>query len=116
MRFLKDGEEILPGVIAMSAPGHTPGHHVFAIHSGADTLVFGGDIAHHHAVFLAHPEVNFSSDMDPQQMVRSRRSIFDWLATDRLKFIGYHFPFPGAGHLVRAGSAYRFVPLTRDTI
>jgi hypothetical protein len=31
-------------------------------------------------------------------------------AADRMAVIGYHFPFPGVGHVAREGEAYRFVP------
>jgi len=49
-------------------------------------------------------------------MAETRKTLFDWLATDRLKFVGYHFPFPGAGHLVKAAQGYDFIPASLDTI
>ncbi|MGA7612189.1 MAG: hypothetical protein WCF49_18635, partial [Xanthobacteraceae bacterium] len=47
MHFIKDGEEILPGVHAILAPGHTVGHTVFMINSGKESLCYVGDLAHH---------------------------------------------------------------------
>lgn len=38
IRFVKDGEEFLPGIQAMAAPGHTVGHTIFVISSGARSL------------------------------------------------------------------------------
>jgi glyoxylase-like metal-dependent hydrolase (beta-lactamase superfamily II) len=116
LTFYKDGGEVVPGVIARAAPGHTVGHHVFIINSGNSALIYAADLAHHAAIFTRHPEVNFNSDMDPQQMAETRKTLFDWLATDRLKFVGYHFPFPGAGHLVKAVQGYDFIPASLDTI
>ena len=34
IRFIKDGEEFLPGIQAIAAPGHTVGHTIFMISSG----------------------------------------------------------------------------------
>jgi hypothetical protein len=32
----------------------------------------------------------------------------DRVATERTMVMGYHFPFPGLGHVVRQDSAYRW--------
>lgn len=40
----------------------------------------------------------------------TRRKLFDRIVSDKLKITGYHFPFPGAGTLVKDGSGYAFVP------
>ena len=32
--YFKDGQEFLPGITAMAAPGHTVGHTIFNIQSG----------------------------------------------------------------------------------
>ena len=55
MIFIKDGQEIAPGIRAMAAPGHTVGHTIFIIASGGKTLVNTGDIAHHHIDLDADP-------------------------------------------------------------
>ena len=38
--FYKDGQEFLPGVQALAAPGHTVGHHMFMISSGDKSFAF----------------------------------------------------------------------------
>ena len=38
MHFIKDGEEFLPGIQAILAPGHTVGHTIFMIASGGQSL------------------------------------------------------------------------------
>ena len=52
--FIKDGQEILPGVQAMHTPGHTVGHTVYMITSGGKTICNIGDVAHH-VVLFDHP-------------------------------------------------------------
>src|ERR1700677_394288 len=50
------GAEVAPGILALPAPGHTPGHTVYAIHSGDQSLLVLGDTAQHPAVFARHPD------------------------------------------------------------
>lgn len=116
LRMVQDGQEVLPGVIAMAAPGHTPGHTAFRLQSGDQTLLLGGDLAHHHVIFPRFPDVRFAYDSDPAQMVDTRKRFFDMLATDGIRLLAYHFPFPGAGHLLRSDEAYRWVPQTLDSV
>lgn len=114
--MVRGGKEVLPGITAMAAPGHTLGHMIFAIESAGRTLLNTADLGHHQAVFTRHPEVNFVSDMDPGMMVATRKRFYDMIATDRLGFLSYHFPFPGIGHLARAGDGFAYVPASLDTV
>ena len=41
------GKEILPGITAVEAGGHTPGHTAFVIASGNDRMMFVADITDH---------------------------------------------------------------------
>ncbi|MGA8358462.1 MAG: MBL fold metallo-hydrolase, partial [Xanthobacteraceae bacterium] len=45
------GKEVAPGIVTLPAPGHTPGHTVFAVHSGNQSLLVLSDTAQHPAVF-----------------------------------------------------------------
>lgn len=116
MTFIKDGEEVVPGVRAMAAPGHTVGHMVFVVSSGGKTLMNTGDIAHHHIVSTQRPRAAFSYDTDGAQGVASRLKVFDMLATDRIPMVSYHFPWPGFGYVAKQGEAYRYVPAPMQTV
>jgi hypothetical protein len=37
--------------------------------------------------------------------------MFGRASTDRIKLLSYHFPYPGTGHVKRAGMSYRFEPI-----
>jgi glyoxylase-like metal-dependent hydrolase (beta-lactamase superfamily II) len=108
--FVKDGQEFLPGVQAMAAPGHTVGHTVYLITSQGKTLCNAGDIAHHHIVVVQNPRLAFSYDTDGQQAVTSRLRVFDMLASQRIPSITYHFPWPGIGNIGKQGDGYRYYP------
>ncbi len=116
MAFLADGQEVVPGIRAMAAPGHTVGHMVFVVTSGGKTLVNSGDIAHHHIVSMQTPRVAFAFDTDGAQGAASRLKVLDMLATDRIPLVSYHFPWPGLGHVAKQGDGYRYVPAPLQTV
>ena len=109
-RFEPD-QEIAPGITALAAPGHTPGHTVFAIHSGDKSLLVLGDTAQHPAVFARHPDWQAAFDLDGEKAVATRKNLFDRAAADRMLVTGYHFPFPACGHLIKTGTGYEHVPI-----
>ncbi len=110
MKFFKDGEEFLPGLQAMFAPGHTVGHTAFMVTSGNDTLAVIGDLTHHHVILLETPLTQFAFDTDPAQSAQTRVRMLDMIAAQRLPIIAYHFPWPGIGHVEKVGDGFRYHP------
>lgn len=106
MRFIRDGEEFLPGVQAWHTPGHTPGHMAFLFDGG---WCLTGDVAFHDPLSYAFPEATSAYDTDPQQGVATRLRVLARLADERTQVIGYHNPWPGLGRIERTGSTFRFV-------
>ena len=109
-RFEPDAE-VASGIVTLAAPGHTPGHTVFAIHSGEQSLLVLGDTAQHPAVFARHPDWQAAFDIDGDAAVATRKKLFDRAAADRMLVTGYHFPFPACGHLIKTASGYEHVPV-----
>jgi len=105
------GKEVAAGIVTLPAPGHTPGHTVFAIHSGDRSLMVLSDTAQHPAVFARHPDWQAAFDIDGKAAVATRRKLFDRAAADRMLVTGYHFPFPACGHLIKVASGYEHVPV-----
>jgi glyoxylase-like metal-dependent hydrolase (beta-lactamase superfamily II) len=114
--FIRDGQEVVPGIRAMSAPGHTVGHTIYVVASGGKTLVNSGDVAHHHIVSTERPRAAFTYDTDGAQGVATRMKVFDMLATDRIPLVSYHFPWPGLGFVAKQGDAYRYFPASLQTV
>lgn len=109
VRTMKAGE-VGPGVMLEDAPGHTPGHSVFRVTSGADQLLLIGDTIHNAAIHTARPQTGFAFDVDPAQAAASRRRIFDMISTDGMLVAGTHVAFPGFGRVLKDDSAFKFVP------
>ncbi len=109
IKWVEDGKDVIPGVQAMAAPGHTVGHTIYIIKSEASSLVFIGDTTHHQILLTEKPKTEFAYDTDAKQAVQTRLKVFDMLAKDKLAFVAYHFPWPGVGHLAKQGAdSYRF--------
>jgi glyoxylase-like metal-dependent hydrolase (beta-lactamase superfamily II) len=107
--FIKDGQEILPGIHAIHTPGHTVGHTAYVISSAGKSICFIGDVAHHVILFeKPHVEVNF--DTDPKQGAETRVKLFERLAGERIPLMVYHMPWPGIGQIARHGDGFRYVP------
>ncbi len=110
MSFIKPGQEFIPGIQAIDTAGHTPGHTSFVVTSNTETLMVTGDALTHFMVSLQHPDWQPQTDFDGDLAVINRKKIIDRAATDRLRVIGYHLPFPGVGHIGRENNAYRWIP------
>jgi len=111
VRRFNPGTEVAAGVLSLDAPGHTPGHTVFAVHSGDQSLIVLGDTAQHPAVFARHPDWQAAFDIDGDAAVATRKRLFDRAAADRMLVTGYHFPFPACGHLIKTATGYEHVPV-----
>jgi len=107
-RLVKPGGEITSGVHYIAAPGHSPSHAAILFTSGKEQFMHMGDIAHSPVTSLQHPDWTPVFDYDPAQAIKSRKAILDRVATDGVMAMGYHFPFPAIGHVVRHGPAYHW--------
>ena len=105
-----DGHEIVPGVTMIATPGHTVGHMSLIVESEGHSLLITGDAIRDPYVSMERPDWYAQIDMDPETTVETRKKLLDMTAADRMAVLSYHFPFPGVGHVVSDGAAYRFIP------
>jgi glyoxylase-like metal-dependent hydrolase (beta-lactamase superfamily II) len=104
------GAELVPGVRALAAPGHTPGHTVFQVTDGAEQLFVMADTSSRPELFLRYPGWFSGFDIDGPMASESRRKLFGRVAAERARITAYHFPFPANGYVARWGEGFRFVP------
>lgn len=109
IKFFKDGEQFLPGVTAIAAPGHTVGHTMFNVKSAGKSFIFMGDLSHHSVLLLERPRMEFAYDSDPKQAAATRVRLLDTIAANKTAVMSYHFAWPGFGHVVKAGDGFRYI-------
>lgn len=103
------GAELLPGLTTIAATGHTPGMAMFLVHSGGDQLLLTADLAYHPVVNIDRPW-RPGPDRDQEAAAAARQRIFDQAAADRMLVLGFHYPFPGLGRILRTDTGYAWVP------
>jgi glyoxylase-like metal-dependent hydrolase (beta-lactamase superfamily II) len=103
--------ELVPGIHAHAAHGHTPGHTTYEIESRGQKLLLIGDLIHVQSVQMEHPEVTVSFDSDEKAAGAARKKEFDAAAKGGYLIGGAHLQFPGMGHLRAEGKGYRWIPV-----
>jgi glyoxylase-like metal-dependent hydrolase (beta-lactamase superfamily II) len=103
--------ELAPGIKAMAAPGHTPGHSVYVVESQGQKLVLWGDLMHVAAVQFAEPGITIAFDTDSKSAAVQRKRAYADAAKQGYLIGSAHLSFPGLGHLRAEGKGYSFVPL-----
>jgi glyoxylase-like metal-dependent hydrolase (beta-lactamase superfamily II) len=103
-------EAIAPGVTALLAPGHTPGHTALVVRSGGSEALLAAD-AFFHPAQLAHPEWRNAADHDPTRAEATRRALLARILDRDVVLGACHFPAPALGHLRTVDGHPRWVPL-----
>jgi len=103
--------DIFPGICAIAAPGHTPGHMVVSFSSGDERLLYIGDTSLH-PLHLENPEWRSIFVILPEEATPSKHKIFDLAADEDAWVIGQHFPpFPSLGHIVKKNDGWQWKPI-----
>ena len=111
VKRFEPGGEVMPGIASIAAFGHTPGHTVFAVASGNQSVLVLGDTTNHPWLFARNPEWQGVFDIDGDMAAATRKRLLDRAAADRMLVQGYHFPFPASGFITRTAKGYDLVPV-----
>ena len=108
--FLSPDRDVVTGVTAVDAFGHTPGHMAYHIESDGRRLLIWADSANHPVFALQRPDWFMGFDVDKEKAVAARKRLFGMAAADRIPATGYHMPFPAVGFVEEHGPGFRFLP------
>jgi glyoxylase-like metal-dependent hydrolase (beta-lactamase superfamily II) len=106
------GQELTPGITAVAAVGHTPGHTCFMVSSGGERLLAIGDMIHVGQVQFSNPEITVAFDWEQSQAAKMRMSTFEMAASEDLLIAAVHLPFPGIGKLRKEAKAFHYTPIS----
>ena len=122
LEFFDDGAEIVPGVRAIAAPGHTPGMVAIQVSSGAEQLLFIADMVYGADLHAGAPDGAYDIgttgvskwhafiDMNPARALVTRDRVFEQAARQRLLLMAAHTPFPSLGYVSKHGPGWRWEP------
>ncbi len=110
MSFIEDGEDVVSGISAVAAFGHSPGHMAFHLESNGNRFLIFADATNHYVMSLQRPDWHVVFDQDKDMAIESRRRLLDMLASERIPAAGYHMPFPAVGFVERVQDSYRWLP------
>ncbi len=118
LKIFEGNTDLVPGVRAIAAYGHTPGHTVYAVESKGEKLELWGDLMHVAAVQFKNPTVTIQFDSNNKQAEASRQKAFAEAAKSGALIGLTHVSFPGLGHLTKAadGKGYTWVPLNYSSL
>ena len=106
-----EGEvDVVPGIRAIPAHGHTQGHTAHVISSGGAQLIATADATNIQSLFVKHPDWQAGFDHVPDQAVETRRRLFDRAVAEKAMVAGYHWGLPNVGTLAKDGNGYAFTP------
>ena len=105
--------ELMPGIRAQAANGHTPGHTLYVAESKGQKIAFWGDLMHVAAVQFNDPSVTIAFDTDTGAARAQREQAFADAAKNGYLVGVAHVSFPGLGRLNQSadGKRYTWVPL-----
>jgi glyoxylase-like metal-dependent hydrolase (beta-lactamase superfamily II) len=102
--------ELLPGITAIAAFGHTPGHTAFLVVSGNARLLIWGDVMHVQAIQFPRPDISVTYDTDPVQAAAVRKKILDYVVKNAIPIAGMHLLYPAVGTVRAAEGGFSFEP------
>ncbi|PBB69050.1 MBL fold metallo-hydrolase [Mesorhizobium sp. WSM4312] len=110
--FIAPGDEVLPGITAVDASGHSPGLLAFLVESGGQRLLIWSDAFLHYVVSIQHPEWHADFDDDKERAIDTRKRLLKMAAEQRLLVAGHHMPFPGLGYIEAVNGSCRWLPVS----
>lgn len=108
--FIEPGHDVVSGITAVEAHGHSAGHMAYHIESAGARLLLWADTCNQYVVSLQVPEWHVAVDDDKDRAIATRKRILDMVVSEKLWVVGHHMPFPSIGFVEEAGDAYRWVP------
>lgn len=101
-------EEVIKGITAKLAAGHTPGHTIYEIDSNGSGMTIVGDLMHVTPIQMRWTDYSTAYDGNPEEASRVRESVLEQLSRSGRIMAGMHFEQMGKVRKA-AGGGYEFV-------
>jgi glyoxylase-like metal-dependent hydrolase (beta-lactamase superfamily II) len=108
--FVKPGDDVITGIRAVDAAGHSPGLMAYHLESNGQRLLIWADVTIHYVLSLQRPDWQVDVDDEKDQAVATRHRILDMVASEKIWASGHHMPFPSVGFVEKGPGGFRWVP------
>lgn len=105
----QDEVELLPGIVTIKVPGHTPGQIAVRIESKGQKLLFISDVWIH-PLHIVHTDWQTSYDLDHDFAKKSRLRMLEMAHQENMLVQSFHFEFPGLGRIDKQKKNWNWVP------
>jgi glyoxylase-like metal-dependent hydrolase (beta-lactamase superfamily II) len=109
-KFDANPPELLPGIRAVAAFGHTPGHTLFLLESGGQQFLIWGDLMHAEKIQFPLPAISVTYDTDAAAAAASRLEVLQYAARNHIPIGGMHLVYPAVGTVRAEGEGFAFTP------
>jgi glyoxylase-like metal-dependent hydrolase (beta-lactamase superfamily II) len=110
VKLVECAGEILPGFSMIPLPGHREHHLGIEVSSNGETLLFAAD-TYVHPLHIENLDWHFGGDTDHEIARVTRVKLAQMVSESGCLVLGFHFDFPGLGHIVRDGDDWQWQPL-----
>jgi len=105
-------KEFLPGITPIAAFGHTPGHTLYLVSSGKESLLITGDLINVMEIQIPAPDIATVYDTDPKAASETRKKVLEYATKNKIPIAGMHLLYPSIGALEKqSDGGYKFNPV-----
>lgn len=105
--------EIVPGITALAAPGHTPGQLALLITSQEQSLLAAAD-AVGLPIHIQHPDWLIGTDLLAEETISTRHRLFKLAADKNMLVFAPHFIFPSLGRVGTNENGWYWIPPVQE--
>lgn len=106
--IVEDFQELIDGIVAIEAPGHTPGQVALHISGEGENLLYISD-AFLHPLHIEHLDWRTTFDLNHEIAKTTRTKLLDLASKNNTKINAFHFDFPGIGRADKSKGRWRWV-------
>jgi glyoxylase-like metal-dependent hydrolase (beta-lactamase superfamily II) len=109
LEIFEPGDTLFSCIETELAPGHTPGHIIFHVFSGNQSITHLVDVVHS-PLLVNHPDWGTQWDVNFEEGVETRKRIFDKCYNDKRLVTTCHLPWPGVGYIDKTEDGWQWIP------
>jgi glyoxylase-like metal-dependent hydrolase (beta-lactamase superfamily II) len=110
VKLVECAGEVLPGFSMIPLPGHREHHLGIEVSSNGETLLYAAD-AYVRPLHIEQLDWHFGGDADHEIARETRVKVAQMASESGCLVLGFHFDFPGVGHIIQNGDGWKWQPL-----